>query len=104
MSFGEGIRVTDAYDLIAIGAGPAGESAAELASFFGHRSAIIEKSRPGGVVTTTGGAPTKTLREAAVCLSGLCEAELYGLRVAAPPDIATEIIRRRTWSVCELLQ
>jgi NAD(P) transhydrogenase len=96
--------MTDAYDLIAIGAGPAGESATELASFFGHRSAIIEKSRPGGVVTTTGGAPTKTLRETALYLSGLREGDVYGLRMSTTPDIATDVIRKRTWTVCELLQ
>ena len=96
--------MTDTYDLVAIGAGPAGESAAELASFFGHRSVIVEKDRPGGAVTTTGGVPTKTLREAALYLSGFCEGDVYGLRLAAPPEIATEIIRKRTWHVCELLQ
>ena len=37
--------MTDIYDLIAIGSGPAGESAAELAAIFGHRSAVIEKAR-----------------------------------------------------------
>ncbi len=39
--------MTDTYDLVAIGAGPAGESATELAAFFGHRSAVIEKAQPG---------------------------------------------------------
>jgi NAD(P) transhydrogenase len=96
--------MTDTYDFIAIGAGPAGESATELAAFFGHRSAVIEKARPGGTVTTTGGAPTKTLREAALYFSGFCEGDVYGLRMSTPPEIATEIIRKRTWSVCELLQ
>jgi NAD(P) transhydrogenase len=96
--------MTDTYDLIAIGAGPAGESATELASFFGHRSAIIEKNRPGGTVTTTGGVPTKTLREAALYFSGFSEGDVYGLRMTTPPEIATDVIRRRTWSVCELLQ
>src|SRR4029077_2860524 len=52
--------MTDGYEFVAIGSGPAGESAAELAAFFGHRSAVIEKARPGGTVTTTGGVPTKT--------------------------------------------
>jgi NAD(P) transhydrogenase len=33
------LTMSDTYDLVAIGSGPAGESAAELASFFGHRSA-----------------------------------------------------------------
>src|SRR5262252_1062377 len=96
--------MTDTYDLIAIGAGPAGESAAELASFFGRRSAVIEKARPGGTVTTTGGAPTKTLREAALYFSGLREGDVYGLRLAVPPEIATDLIRKRTRSVCEQLQ
>jgi NAD(P) transhydrogenase len=99
-----GLIMTDSYDLIAIGAGPAGESATELAAFFGHRSVIIERARPGGTVTTTGGAPTKTLREAALYFSGFCEGDVYGLRISAPPEIATDIIRKRTWSVCELLQ
>ena len=96
--------MTDTYDLVVIGAGPAGESATELAAFFGHRSAVIERAQPGGTVTTTGGAPTKTLREAALYLTGFCEGDVYGLRMAAPPEIATDIIRKRTQTVCELLQ
>ena len=96
--------MTETYDLVAIGSGPAGESAAELASFFGHRSAVIEKACPGGTVTTTGGAPTKTLREAALYFSGFREGDVYGLRMSTPPEIATDIIRKRTRDVCELLQ
>jgi NAD(P) transhydrogenase len=94
----------DDYEFIAIGSGPAGESAAELASFFGHRSAVIEKARPGGTVTTTGGAPTKTLRETALCFSGLAEGGGHGLRTAAPAEIAIDKIRKRTWEVSALLQ
>src|SRR4029079_13962693 len=96
--------MTDNYDLIAIGSGPAGESATQLTAFFGHRSAVIEKARPGGTVTTTGGAPTKTLREAALYFSGLCESDVYDFRSATPPAIATELIRQRTRDVCRLLQ
>ncbi|MGH7726868.1 MAG: FAD-dependent oxidoreductase [Candidatus Eiseniibacteriota bacterium] len=96
--------MTDNYDLIAIGAGPAGESATELAAFFGHRSAVIEKNRPGGTVTTTGGVPTKTLREAALYFSGLCEKDVYGLRIETTPEVATDVIRDRTQNVCATLQ
>jgi len=96
--------MNDTYDLIAIGSGPAGESATELASFFGHRCAIIEKAWPGGTVTTTGGAPTKTLREAALYFSGLVGGDIYGVKVSAPPEVAVETIRKRTWAVCDLLQ
>ena len=98
------MALSDTYDLVAIGAGPAGESATELAAFFGHRSAIVERAQPGGTVTTTGGAPTKTLREAALYLTGFNQGDVYGLRVGTPPEVATDIIRKRTHSVCELLQ
>jgi NAD(P) transhydrogenase len=96
--------MTAAYDFVAIGAGPAGESAAELAAFYGHRAVVIEKNRPGGTVTTTGGAPTKTLREAALYLTGFRDRDIYGLHLAAAPDIVLPTIRKRTREVSELLQ
>ena len=95
---------SESYDFVAIGSGPAGESAAQLAAFFGHRAAVIEKARPGGTVTTTGGAPTKTLREAALYFSGLRDGDVYGVRSETPPAVAINIIRRRTSDVCRLLQ
>ena len=96
--------MTETYDLIAIGGGPAGESATELASFFGLRCAIVERGRPGGTVTTTGGAPTKTLREAALFVSGFRDGDTYGLHMTAPPEVAMDLIRTRTWGVCSQLQ
>src|SRR5258708_25568735 len=96
--------MTEAYDLVAIGAGPAGESAAELAAFYGHRSVVIEKNRPGGPGTPTGGAPTKTLREAALYLTGFRDRDIYGLHLAVAPDIVLPTIRKRTRGVSELLQ
>ena len=96
--------MSETYDLVAIGAGPAGESATELASFFGLRCAIVERNRAGGTVTTTGGAPTKTLREAALFVSGYRDADVYGLRMTVPPEVAMGVIRTRTWDVCAQLQ
>jgi NAD(P) transhydrogenase len=96
--------MTDRYEFVAIGSGPAGESASELAAWFGYRSAVIERARPGGTVTTTGGVPTQTLREAALYFSALCEGGIYGLRTPAPPEVAIDVIRKRTWEVCSLLQ
>lgn len=97
-------RAEKTYDFVAIGAGPAGEAATELASFFGHSSAVVEKNKPGGTVTTTGGIPTKTLREAALFVTGFRDRDVYGIELAAAPRIAAETIRNRTWSVCDLLQ
>ena len=36
-----GAVMEETYDLVAIGAGPAGESAVELAAFYGFRSVVI---------------------------------------------------------------
>jgi NAD(P) transhydrogenase len=60
------------YDLVVIGAGPAGEKGAAQAAYFGKRVAIVDASpRPGGIAVSTAGIPTKTLREGAIYLSGL---------------------------------
>jgi NAD(P) transhydrogenase len=96
--------MADTYDLVVIGAGPAGQSAAELASHFGRRVLIVEQHQPGGVVTTTGGAPTKTLREAALYLTGFRQEEVYGVRAAVPLEVALPIIAARVTGVRDRLQ
>ncbi|MGH7178046.1 MAG: FAD-dependent oxidoreductase, partial [Tepidisphaeraceae bacterium] len=68
------------YDLIVLGAGPAGERGAAAASVFGQRVAIVERDREvGGAVANTGTLPSKTLRETALALSGLRARRLYGV-------------------------
>jgi NAD(P) transhydrogenase len=60
------------YDLIVIGAGPAGEKGAAQAAYFGKRVSLVDPCpRPGGIAVSTGGIPTKTVREGAIYLSGL---------------------------------
>jgi NAD(P) transhydrogenase len=68
------------FDLIVIGAGPAGEKGANTAAIFGKRVAIIEKGHNvGGAVANTGTLPSKTLRETALALSGLKARNLHGV-------------------------
>lgn len=68
------------YDLVVIGAGPAGEKAAVKAAYFGYRVAIIEAQRVvGGAGVNTGTLPSKTLRETALYYSGKYEKGLYGI-------------------------
>lgn len=60
------------YDLIVIGAGPAGEKGGAQAAYFGKRVALIDlRQRAGGLAVNSAGIPTKTLREGAIYLSGL---------------------------------
>ncbi|MEO8906014.1 MAG: FAD-dependent oxidoreductase, partial [Polyangiaceae bacterium] len=68
------------FDLVVIGAGPAGEKAAAQAGYFKKRVAIIEREpEPGGAAVHTGTLPSKTLRETALYLSGYHARELYGV-------------------------
>ena len=68
------------FDLVVIGAGPAGEKAAAQAAYFKKRVAIIEcEPEPGGAAVHTGTLPSKTLRETALYLSGYHARELYGV-------------------------
>jgi len=62
------------YDLLVIGSGPAGHRAAIQAAKLDRRVAIVEKQTVvGGVCINTGTIPSKTLREAALRLSGYRE-------------------------------
>ena len=54
--------------------------------------------------TTTGGAPTKTLRESMLALTGFYNREVYGIKLSAPPQVAVEKIAERTIRVAKLLQ
>ena len=67
------------YDLIVIGAGPAGDSATSLAGQLDKNVALVEQGDLGGSAVNTGTLPSKTLRETALYLSGLKQRGLYGV-------------------------
>ena len=68
------------YDLIVIGAGPAGEKGASKAAQYGKQVALIEREPYlGGASINTGTVPSKTLRESALYYSGLRQRGLYGI-------------------------
>src|SRR5262245_57928704 len=67
------------YDLLVIGSGPAGHRAAIQGAKLDKRVAIVEKRTVvGGVCINTGTIPSKTLREAALHMSGYRERGIYG--------------------------
>jgi NAD(P) transhydrogenase len=91
------------YDLIVLGAGPAGEKGAVQAAYFGKRVAIVEReAEPGGAAVHTGTLPSKTLRETALFLSGYRQSELYGLTVHVNPELAVPKLLSRKNAVREL--
>jgi NAD(P) transhydrogenase len=78
------------YDLLVIGAGPAGEKGAAQAAYFGKRVAIVEKGEVGGAVANTGTLPSKTLRETALYLSGLKQRGLYGVDYTLNKEVTVD--------------
>ncbi|MEI9947511.1 MAG: Si-specific NAD(P)(+) transhydrogenase [Pseudomonadota bacterium] len=85
-----------AYDLVVIGAGPAGEKAAAQAAYFGKRVLIIENEpEPGGAAVFTGTLPSKTLRETALYLSGYQARQLYGVAMSLDPKATLQHLMSR---------
>src|SRR5437773_1184546 len=77
------MTAADRYDLVVIGGGAAGEKGAARAAYFGKRVAVVERRKePGGAAVHTGTLPSKTLREAALFLSGYRQRDLYGIHVS----------------------
>lgn len=72
------------YDLIVIGAGPAGYIAAERAGHMGKKVLLIEKEHLGGVCTNWGCIPTKSLLNAAKHFVYGKEAAQFGVHFDNP--------------------
>jgi NAD(P) transhydrogenase len=103
----------DQFDMVVIGAGPAGEKAAAQAAYYGKRVAIVERQkRLGGAAAQNGGIPTKTLREAAMYVTGFRRRDIYGVGIEITPDAAVrhlwtrvdEIVSTVTSSVSENIE
>lgn len=84
------------YDLIIIGSGPAGKTAAIQGAKLGKRVAVIDgMPQVGGVCVHTGTIPSKTLRETVLNLTGWRERGFYGRSYRAKADIkASDLMQR----------
>ena len=84
------------YDVIVIGSGPAGKTAAIQAAKLGRKVVVIDSmSEVGGVCVHTGTIPSKTLRETVLNLSGLRERGFYGRSYRVKQDITAEDLMQR---------
>lgn len=72
------------FDIIVIGGGPAGVTAALQACELGASVALIERGRMGGTCTNDGCAPTRVLAKAARLIRDAEQFGLYALRGEAP--------------------
>jgi pyruvate/2-oxoglutarate dehydrogenase complex dihydrolipoamide dehydrogenase (E3) component len=76
--------MSDPYDLVIIGGGSVGLTAAGFAIQLGARVALLEKHRLGGECTWTGCVPSKTLLKAAKVAHQMRTADHYGLTPVEP--------------------
>ena len=94
--------MSEHFDLVVIGAGPAGEKGAAQAAYFGKTVCLVERApKPGGAAVNSGTIPSKTLRETALALSALRQKGLYGVEFHVRPDISISDFMRRERGVVE---
>jgi len=87
--------MSDPIQLVVIGAGPGGYSAAFLAADLGMEVAIVEKeTNPGGVCLYRGCIPSKALLHVAKIMSEAKHAEAFGITYTAPK---IDINKLRDW-------
>lgn len=91
------------YDLVVVGAGPAGEKAAAQAAFWGKRVAIIDRQPHLGGTMVGGAISSKTMREAALYLTGFQRREVYDVGLDLSPASAVARLRSRTDEVVRMM-
>ncbi|MCH2660538.1 dihydrolipoyl dehydrogenase [bacterium] len=91
-----------AYDVVVIGGGPGGYSAAIRARQLGRKTALIEEADLGGVCLNWGCIPTKALLKQAEVYQLVRHADEYGIKVGEP-EVDWEMVIGRSRAVAERL-
>jgi dihydrolipoamide dehydrogenase len=82
------------FDVVVVGAGPAGYVAAIKAGQLGYKTACVEDDALGGVCLNWGCIPTKALLESAAMLSHLGHAEEFGVEVGEVKGNLAQAVKR----------
>lgn len=90
------------FDLVVVGAGPAGEKGAAQAAYFGKKVCLVERApRPGGTAVNLGTIPSKSLRETALSLVRLRTRGLYAVDWSIRDDITIADLMQRERAAVE---
>lgn len=90
------------FDIVVIGSGPGGYTAAVRAAKLGKKVAVIEKDEIGGVCLNKGCIPTKALIESARLYSRIKRAKEFGINAGAPSFDWKAVLERRNNIVIKL--
>lgn len=86
--------MADSFDIIIVGGGPAGVTAALRAREMGASTALVERGRLGGTCTNDGCVPTRVLAHAARLMRDAEQFESYGLQAPRPTVDFAQVIAR----------
>ena len=89
------------YDLAVIGSGPAGQRAAIQASKLGKHLVVVDREPHVGGINVTAATVSKTMREAALYLTGCRERNIYGEAYAVMDSITMGDLTVRTRAVMQ---
>jgi pyruvate/2-oxoglutarate dehydrogenase complex dihydrolipoamide dehydrogenase (E3) component len=87
-------RASGDYDVVVIGGGSAGLTAAGIAASVGARTLLVERDRLGGECTWTGCVPSKALLKAASVAQAMRTASKYGLDAVEPKVDLARVLER----------
>ena len=93
----------DRFDMVVVGSGPAGEKAAAQAAYFGRRVAVVDRLPDPGGTMVAGAVSTKTMREAALYLTGFTRHQIYGVGMDLRPDVLIDRLRAREADVTAMM-
>ncbi|GAI48419.1 unnamed protein product, partial [marine sediment metagenome] len=87
------------FDLVVVGGGAGGLSAAFTAKYLGAKTCIIEKRRLGGDCTWSGCIPSKTLLKSASVAHLISRSKEFGMTVLSESSMKTDKVMARVRSV-----
>jgi pyruvate/2-oxoglutarate dehydrogenase complex dihydrolipoamide dehydrogenase (E3) component len=92
---------TQHFDVVVVGAGPAGTAAALRAADLGAATALITRGAFGGMAANEGPIPVRTLAHAARLIREARQLSSYGIAVGAPSLDYAQLVRRASEVVLE---
>ena len=94
----------ETFDLIVLGGGPAGYTAALEAIKLGKTAAIVEVDEMGGTCLNRGCIPTKTILETAATIEKIEEAAEFAVSINAKPEVDREKLLARKGEIIGTLK
>jgi pyruvate/2-oxoglutarate dehydrogenase complex dihydrolipoamide dehydrogenase (E3) component len=92
------------YDVVILGGGPAGVTAALRAREMGATVALVERGRMGGTCTNDGCVPTRVLAKSARLLRDYSQFDSYGLLLSERPTVDFAAVINRAQQVVYQMQ